>query len=138
MDLMAGLKSRVRSAGNPGSRTVGVAMTSQPPNPGGVWTPPGGEPEVLRILRPSDGTLVGELAVTPAHEVPRRVARTRSVQAGWASLPPKIGNDACGASWMPWRSGPGRSRTPSWPRRESPGWRPPWRWSRWWTISGTT
>jgi acyl-CoA reductase-like NAD-dependent aldehyde dehydrogenase len=46
------------------------------------------EPEILRILRPADGSLVGELAVTPAHEVADRVRRARSVQAGWASLPP--------------------------------------------------
>ncbi len=44
---------------------------------------------MLFVLRPSDGSLVGELAITPAHEVPRRVDRARSVQAGWASLPPK-------------------------------------------------
>lgn len=47
------------------------------------------DPGVIRILRPADGTLVGELAVTPIHDVPNRVARTRSVQAGWASLPAK-------------------------------------------------
>ncbi len=50
---------------------------------------PGAEPEVLRVVRPADGTLVGELAVTPSHEVHRRVERTRSVQVGWASLLPK-------------------------------------------------
>jgi acyl-CoA reductase-like NAD-dependent aldehyde dehydrogenase len=44
---------------------------------------------VIRVLRPCDGSLVGELAVTPSHEVSQRVARTRSVQAGWASLPAK-------------------------------------------------
>lgn len=44
------------------------------------------EPKVIRVLRPTDGSLVGELAVTPSHEVPRRVARARSVQEGWASL----------------------------------------------------
>ncbi|MGD2120878.1 MAG: aldehyde dehydrogenase family protein [Gemmatimonadota bacterium] len=44
---------------------------------------------MLRILRPSDGSLVGELAVTPAHDLPNRVARARSVQGGWASLSPK-------------------------------------------------
>jgi succinate-semialdehyde dehydrogenase/glutarate-semialdehyde dehydrogenase len=33
--------------------------------------------------------LVGELAVTPSHEIAGRVERTRSVQAGWASLPAK-------------------------------------------------
>lgn len=47
------------------------------------------EPNILRIVRPSDGSLVGELAVTPPHEVAGRVARTRAVQAGWASLPAK-------------------------------------------------
>ena len=41
---------------------------------------PGGDPEVIRVLRPSDGSLVGELAVTPVYEIPQRVARTRSVQ----------------------------------------------------------
>ncbi|MGW8265221.1 MAG: aldehyde dehydrogenase family protein [Longimicrobiales bacterium] len=41
---------------------------------------------MIRVLRPTDGSLVGELAVTPSHEVPRRVARARSVQEGWASL----------------------------------------------------
>ncbi len=46
----------------------------------------GGDPEVIRVLRPSDGSLVGELAVTPVHRVPQRVARTRVVQEGWASL----------------------------------------------------
>jgi acyl-CoA reductase-like NAD-dependent aldehyde dehydrogenase len=49
----------------------------------------GKELSVIRVLRPSDGSLVGELAVTPSHDVAHRVARTRSVQAGWASLPPK-------------------------------------------------
>jgi succinate-semialdehyde dehydrogenase/glutarate-semialdehyde dehydrogenase len=53
---------------------------------GATWDPLNQEPNVLRILRPSDGSLVGELAVTPSHEVADRVARTRSVQAGWASL----------------------------------------------------
>jgi acyl-CoA reductase-like NAD-dependent aldehyde dehydrogenase len=49
---------------------------------------PDEEPEarVIRVLRPSDGSLVGELAVTPARDVPKKVARTRSVQEGWASL----------------------------------------------------
>ncbi len=31
---------------------------------------------------------MGELAVTPPHQVPLRVARTREVQVGWASLSP--------------------------------------------------
>jgi len=63
--------------------------------PGSAWghqgggAPHHGEPEVIRVLRPTDGSLVGELAITPAHDVPRRVARTRTVQAGWASLPAK-------------------------------------------------
>lgn len=43
---------------------------------------------IIRVLRPSDGSLVGELAVTPSHDIPLRVTRTRSVQVGWASLPP--------------------------------------------------
>jgi succinate-semialdehyde dehydrogenase/glutarate-semialdehyde dehydrogenase len=48
-----------------------------------------GRLDVIRILRPTDGTLVGELAVTPSHEVSNRVAKARSVQAGWASLSAK-------------------------------------------------
>jgi len=56
---------------------------------GGGWPRRDADSEVIRVLRPSDGTLVGELAVTPAHEVSQRVARTRSVQVGWASLPAK-------------------------------------------------
>lgn len=47
------------------------------------------EPEVIRVLRPADGSLVGELAVTPSQDVSRRVARGRSVQTGWASLTPR-------------------------------------------------
>jgi succinate-semialdehyde dehydrogenase/glutarate-semialdehyde dehydrogenase len=50
------------------------------------WPNGAPEPTVIRVLRPTDGSLVGELAVTPSHEVPQRVARTRSVQEGWASL----------------------------------------------------
>ncbi|MBT8395692.1 MAG: aldehyde dehydrogenase family protein [Gemmatimonadetes bacterium] len=64
-------------------------MTHTTPKHGGGWPPSGMDPEVIRVLRPSDGSLVGELAVTPSHEVPRRVERARSVQAGWASLLPK-------------------------------------------------
>jgi len=55
----------------------------------GNWVPHQVEPEVIRVLRPTDGSLVGELAVTPPHDIPHRVARTRTVQAGWASLPAK-------------------------------------------------
>lgn len=44
--------------------------------------------EVIRVSRPSDGSLVGELAVTSRHELPRRVARARAVQVGWGSLEP--------------------------------------------------
>jgi acyl-CoA reductase-like NAD-dependent aldehyde dehydrogenase len=47
------------------------------------------EPKVIRVLRPSDRSLVGELAVTPAQDIPRKVARARSVQEGWASLEPR-------------------------------------------------
>jgi acyl-CoA reductase-like NAD-dependent aldehyde dehydrogenase len=54
----------------------------------GEWTPPPPEPTVIRVLRPTDGSLVGELAVTPAQDIPRRVAQGRSVQGGWASLTP--------------------------------------------------
>ncbi len=64
-------------------------MTGPPPGSQGVRSFPETDPEVIRVLRPSDGSLVGELAVTPAHDIPRRVARTRSVQVGWASLPAK-------------------------------------------------
>jgi succinate-semialdehyde dehydrogenase/glutarate-semialdehyde dehydrogenase len=64
-------------------------MTDPPVGPRGAWSSSGDDPQVLRVLRPSDGSLVGELAVTPVHEIPHRVARTRSVQVGWASLPPK-------------------------------------------------
>lgn len=53
---------------------------------GPVWNPPSQEPAAIRVLRPSDGTLVGELAVTPGQEIPRRVERARTVQEGWASL----------------------------------------------------
>jgi len=44
---------------------------------------------VIRVIRPRDGSLVGELAVTPRQAVPSKVARTRSVQEGWASLDPQ-------------------------------------------------
>ena len=57
-----------------------------PPDPWGSNEP---EPDVIRVLRPSDGSLVGELAITPAREVPNRVAKARSVQEGWGSLEPK-------------------------------------------------
>ncbi|MFC1661883.1 aldehyde dehydrogenase family protein [Gemmatimonadota bacterium] len=43
----------------------------------------------MRVLRPTDSSLVGELAVTPSRDVPERVARARSVQEGWVSLTPK-------------------------------------------------
>jgi acyl-CoA reductase-like NAD-dependent aldehyde dehydrogenase len=64
-------------------------MTGPLPGSQGRRASRGGDPEVIRVLRPSDGSLVGELAVTPAHEVSHRVARTRSVQVGWASLSAK-------------------------------------------------
>ncbi len=64
-------------------------MAESPVGPQRGWPSPGADAGVVRVLRPSDGSLVGELAVTPAHEIPRRVARTRSVQVGWASLPAK-------------------------------------------------
>jgi len=57
--------------------------------PPGGWAASEPESEVLRVLRPSDGSLVGELAVTPAHEIPQRVERARLVQNGWASLGPR-------------------------------------------------
>jgi acyl-CoA reductase-like NAD-dependent aldehyde dehydrogenase len=50
------------------------------------WPSPDGWGEIIRVTRPTDGSLVGELAVTSPHEVPRRVARGRAVQKGWASL----------------------------------------------------
>ncbi len=50
------------------------------------WSLPQPEPRVIRVLRPTDGSLVGELAVTPVGDLPRRVDRARRVQAGWASL----------------------------------------------------
>jgi acyl-CoA reductase-like NAD-dependent aldehyde dehydrogenase len=50
---------------------------------------PDGSGEVLRVTRPTDGSLVGELAVTPPLEVPGRVARARAVQEGWASMGPR-------------------------------------------------
>jgi succinate-semialdehyde dehydrogenase/glutarate-semialdehyde dehydrogenase len=53
------------------------------------WPEPEVEPRVIRVIRPADGSLVGELAVTPSHDIPRRVARARSVQEGWASLEPR-------------------------------------------------
>jgi acyl-CoA reductase-like NAD-dependent aldehyde dehydrogenase len=52
------------------------------------WPPPAPEPTVIRVLRPTNGTLVGELAVTPSQDIPGRIARARSVQEGWASLDP--------------------------------------------------
>lgn len=60
----------------------------QPP-PSHSWEPIESEPGIIRVLRPTDGSLVGELAVTPAAEVPKKVARARSVQEGWGSLEPK-------------------------------------------------
>lgn len=55
----------------------------------GHWPPRTSDEEVLRIVRPADGTLVGELAVTPPPALAGRVARARSVQGGWASLEPR-------------------------------------------------
>ncbi len=55
----------------------------------GGWSPRKSTDEVLRVLRPSDGSLVGELAVTPPPALAGRVARARSVQEGWASLEPR-------------------------------------------------
>jgi acyl-CoA reductase-like NAD-dependent aldehyde dehydrogenase len=57
--------------------------------PGSERPAPDGWVEVLRVTRPTDGTLVGELAVTSPNEVPRRVDRARAVQVGWASLTPR-------------------------------------------------
>ncbi len=51
-------------------------------------TPEEAAPQVVRVFRPSDGSLVGELAVTQPGEVPARVARSRKVQEGWGSLEP--------------------------------------------------
>jgi acyl-CoA reductase-like NAD-dependent aldehyde dehydrogenase len=62
-------------------------FTPDPPLPQD-WRDETPEPKAIRVLRPGDGSLVGELAVTPAQDVPRRVARARSVQEGWASLDP--------------------------------------------------
>ncbi len=62
-------------------------MIEHLPPPDWRYPRPGGE--VLRVLRPTDGSLVGELAVTHSGDIPRRVARTRSVQEGWASLDPE-------------------------------------------------
>jgi len=61
-------------------------MTIERPPSHQDWPPPAPEPTVIRVLRPTDGSLVGELAVTPAQDISRRVARARSVQEGWASL----------------------------------------------------
>jgi acyl-CoA reductase-like NAD-dependent aldehyde dehydrogenase len=55
---------------------------------GGEWKPNLPEPTAIRVLRPTDGSLVGELAVTPSPDIPRRVAQGRSVQEGWASFSP--------------------------------------------------
>ena len=44
---------------------------------------------MIRVLRPTDGSLVGELAITPSRQVAGRVQKARSVQAGWASLSAK-------------------------------------------------
>ena len=54
-----------------------------------TWPSPDGWGEIIRVTRPTDGSLVGELAVTSPHEVPRRVARARAVQGGWGSLSPR-------------------------------------------------
>ena len=59
------------------------------PEPGSRPPSPDGWAEVIRVIRPTDGSLVGELAVTSGHEVARRVARARVVQRGWGSLEPK-------------------------------------------------
>jgi acyl-CoA reductase-like NAD-dependent aldehyde dehydrogenase len=59
------------------------------PPPSDPWGSAEAEPDVIRVLRPTDGSLVGELAVTPVQEVPKRVARARSVQEGWGSLEPR-------------------------------------------------
>ena len=53
------------------------------------WAAPDPDPQVIRVVRPTDGSLVGELAVTPSQDIPLRVARVRSIQEGWASLGPR-------------------------------------------------
>lgn len=63
-------------------------MFRPPPAPH-LQGPAGADPPVIRVVRPADGSLVGELAVTPPADVARRVERCRSVQGGWATLPPR-------------------------------------------------
>jgi len=63
-------------------------MSAEPPGSTREWVPEEREPQVIRVIRPTDGSLVGELAATPRQAVPSKVARTRSVQEGWASLDP--------------------------------------------------
>jgi len=65
-----------------------MSMPSAPSDdPWSALTP--AEPRIVRVIRPSDGSLVGELAVTPASDVPNRVRKGRKVQEGWASLEPR-------------------------------------------------
>lgn len=61
----------------------------RPPSSEDSWSSPPPESRVLRVLRPMDGSLVGELAVTPPADIPNRVQRARAVQEGWASLEPR-------------------------------------------------
>ncbi len=61
----------------------------RPPSSGDRWSSPPPEPRIIRVLRPTDGSLVGELAVTPHADIPNRVQRARTVQEGWASLGPR-------------------------------------------------
>ena len=56
---------------------------------GEAWRPEPPEPSTIRVLRPADGSLVGELAITPSADLPNRVRRARRVQEGWASLEPR-------------------------------------------------
>jgi succinate-semialdehyde dehydrogenase/glutarate-semialdehyde dehydrogenase len=63
-------------------------MAYDPPPHAPAWPAEEPEPRAIRVIRPTDGSLVGELAVTPRPTVPSRVSRTRSVQEGWASLDP--------------------------------------------------
>jgi acyl-CoA reductase-like NAD-dependent aldehyde dehydrogenase len=43
--------------------------------------------DLLRSLNPYDGTVVGELEVTPVTQIPERVARARAAGAAWRAMP---------------------------------------------------
>jgi acyl-CoA reductase-like NAD-dependent aldehyde dehydrogenase len=93
---------------------------------------------IIQVAAPRNGALLGEVPVDGPEEVAAAVARVREVQRGWASLDPRDRARRLKGLLREIVLRRKRSPTGSWPRRESPRWRPWPRW-RWWRDSaGTT